>query len=228
VSRRLLVAGLVAAGAVAAAGAPAGGAADECRGIPACIPVSGPWVVVRHGAPTAYLLSCPSGRGVVGGLDALATSQAVRVAFEGRIGAPVSPGVTTTRNAFFRAVLARNGVQAFQPWIGCIPAAGGGGRSTVSARLAPGPALDRRARVVIVRPGTARFASVSCPSGERLVGSWDATAFRTKNAPGLAAAALVHVSRVVAGSRVVVTAAATDALSIDVHAVVQVGAECAQ
>jgi len=227
VSPRALGIAFVAALAVAAANAPGGGAANECRGIMTCIPVSGPWVVVRHGAPTTFLLACPSGRGVVGGLDAVATSRAVRVAFDGRIGAPVSPGVTTTRSAFFRAVLTRGRVGAFQPWIGCIPTGGGGGRSTVSARVSPGPALDRRARIVVVGPGTVKFASVRCPPGERLAGSWDATAFRTRTAPALGAASLVHVNRVVAGGRVVVTASATDALSIDVHAVVQVGAECA-
>jgi hypothetical protein len=189
--------------------------------------VGGPWVVVQHGRQTKFLLSCPAGRGVVGGVDADATSRAVRVSFDGRLGSPVSPGVTTTRNAFFRAILTAKGVQAFQPWIGCIPVGGGGGRSTVSARVAPGPGIDRHARIVIVGPGAVKFASVSCPAGERLVGSWSATGFRTKQAPPLGSAALVHVSRHVAGGRVVVTASATDKLSIDVHAVVQVGAECA-
>jgi hypothetical protein len=224
---RALVVALLAALALAAAWAPAGGAADECRGITSCIPVAGPWVVVRQGAPATFLLSCPAGRGVVGGVDAVATSSDVRVSFEGRIGAPVSPGVTTTRNAYFGGRLTRGRLQAYQPWLGCIPPSGGGGRSTVSARVQPGPAIDRRARIVVIGPGEVKFASVSCPVGERLVGGWDAVAFRTKAAPDLKAAALVHVSRVVAGRKVVVTASATDALSIDVHAVVQVGAECA-
>jgi hypothetical protein len=37
----------------------------------------------------------------------------------------------------------------------------------------------------------------------------------------------VHVTRTSAGRQVVVTASATDGLSIDVHAIVQVGAVCA-
>lgn len=226
-SARAIVVSVLAALCVAAAGAPAGGAADECHGIQRCIPVSGPWVVVRHGQPSTYLLACPQGRGVVGGVDAVATNGAVRVAFEGRIGAPVAPGVTTTRSAYFKSLLVKGRVEAFQPWLGCIPTGGGGGRSTVSARVKPGPALDRRARIVVIGPGTVKFGAVSCPVGERLAGSWDALAFRTAAAPNLRAAALVHVTRTISGKKVVVTASATDALSIDVHAVVQVGAECA-
>lgn len=218
------LAGLV----VAAAGAAPSGAANECRGIAACIPVSGPWVVVHQGADSGFQLSCPSGRGVVGGLDAVATTSAVRVAFEGRIGAPVAPGVTTTRSAFFRGTLVRGRIQAFQPWLGCIPSAGGGGRSTVSARLTqPGPALIRRAHIVVVGPGLVKFGVARCLTGERLVGSWTATAFRTKQPPDLRAAAQVHVRKAISGKKVVATVEATDGLSIDVHAIVQVGAVCA-
>ena len=59
-----------------------------------------------HGTAT-YLLTCPGGRSVVGGLDAHVTSRDVRVGFDGRLGAPVQPGSTTTRYAFFRAVSSR-------------------------------------------------------------------------------------------------------------------------
>ena len=219
--KRLLLL-VVLAAAVFAAGA---GAQSECRGIQQCIPVGGPWVYVTGSAETQFLLSCGT-KGVVGGLDAVATSTAVRVTFEGRIGAPVSPGVTTTRAAFFhgRVVGGRSG--AFEPWVGCVPFNGGGGRSTVSARSAPGPSLDRRARIVVVSPGEVKTASVACPAGEKLVGGWHAIAFRTKQAPALAAATRVHARHALAGQRVIVSVTATDALSIDAHAVVQVGAEC--
>jgi hypothetical protein len=222
---RALAVSVVVAAAVVAAIAPGGGAANECRGITPCIPVSGPWVVVRSGIPSTFLLSCPSG--VVVGIDAVATSSNVRVSFDGRIGVPIKPGVTTTSKAYFRAVLVGRGVQAFQPWIGCVPTKNPRGRTTVSARVSPGPDLDRRAALVIVGPGTAKFGTVRCPAGETLVGSWDATGFRTKNAPDLQAAGLVHVRRVESNGKVVVTASATDTLSIDVHAVVQAGAVCA-
>jgi len=222
---RLLVAVVGALALVAATAAP-GSAADECRGLRACIPVPGPWVVVNQASESEFLLSCGR-RGVVGGVDADATTAAVRLSFDGRLGAPVSPGVTTTRSAYFRGILARGGRAAFRPWLGCIPAAGGGGRSTVSARVAPGAALDRRARIVVVTPGEVKTASIGCPVGERLVGGWHAIAFRTTKAPDLRDAALVEASHALTRSKVVVTVAATDALSVDAHAIVQVGAACA-
>jgi hypothetical protein len=227
---RLLLAALVAAAAVTAAWPAAGGATDECKGIRECIPVAGPWVVVAHGAPSEYLLFCPAGRGVVGGLDAAATSTAVRIEFSGRLGAPVSPGVTTTRSAFFRGVIAGAPRRAaFQPHIGCIPTGGGGGRSTVSARavVRPGAPLERYAKNVPVRPGSVTFGAVTCARGNKRTGAWDVLAFRTKKPPDLAQASLVDVTRVISEGRVVVTVAASDQLSPDVRAVVQVGVECA-
>jgi hypothetical protein len=223
---RALLAAVVAALAVAAATAAGAGAQNECRGIQRCIPVGGPWVYVHGASETQFLLSCGS-KGVVGGLDAVATGTAVRITFDGRLGAPVAPGTTTSRSVLFRARLAGARRGAFEPWVGCIPNNGGGGRSTVSARIAPGPSLDLRARIVVVSPGEVKRASVGCPSGERLVGGWHAVAFRTKKAPDLAAGDRVRVRHSLAGRRVVATVASTDALSIDAHAVVQIGAECA-
>jgi len=225
---RAFFAALVAGLALAAAFAPTGGATNECRGIMACIRVPGPWVLVPPGGHVQYLLSCPGGRSVVGGLDAQATARAVRVGFEGRLGAPVGPGVTTTRYALFRAVSTAKRPQAFQPLLGCIPLQGGGGRSTVSARVTPaGPSIEYRSRIVIIGPGQVKFAKVSCKAGEKLVGSWHAIAFRVKKPPKLGSGSLVDVTRRSFKKQVVATASATDGLSIDVHAVVQVGAECA-
>lgn len=219
---------LVAALAVAAAFAPASGATNECRGITACIRVPGPWVLVPAHSSVQYLLSCPGGRSVVGGLDAQASSRSVRVSFEGRLGAPVQPGVTTTRYALFRAVSFSNRVQAFQPLLGCVPLQGGGGRSTVSAFVSPpGPSLEYRSRIAVLAPGSVGFAKVACVGKERLVGSWHALAFRTKKAPNLDNASRVESHVVVLGKKVVVTASASDGLSIDAHAIVQSGAECA-
>jgi hypothetical protein len=225
---KAVLASVVVALTVAAAFAPAGGATGECRGIKQCIRVPGPWVVVPAHGTAAYLLTCPQGRSVVGGLDAQVTSRDVRVGFDGRLGAPVGPGVTTTRYALFHAVSTSNRTQAFQPLLGCVPTQGGGGRSTVSARVSPpGPALELRSRILIIGPGDLRFAKVACNASEKLVGAWHAIAFRTKQAPKLGSALLVHASHAIVGKRVVVTASSTDALSIDVHAIVQAGAECA-
>jgi hypothetical protein len=218
----------LAALAVAAATAPRSGATNECRGIQQCIRVPGPWVVVPPHGTAAYLLTCPQGRSIVGGLDAQVTSREVHVWFEGRLGAPVAPGQTTTRYALFRAASTSRKPQVFQPLLGCIPTQGGGGRSTVSARVSPpGVALEYRSRIVVIGPGDVKFAKVSCKPSEQLVGAWHAIAFRTKPPPDLAHVGLVSARHVVVGKRVVVTASSTDALSVDAHAVVQAGAECA-
>jgi hypothetical protein len=219
---------LLAAVAAAFALAPPGSATSECHGIPSCIRVPGPWVVVPAHGTAEYLLTCPNGRSVVGGLDAQATSRDVRVSFDGRLGAPVQPGQTTTRYAFFHAVSVSGKRQAFQPLLGCIPTQGGGGRSTVSARVVPvGQSIEYRSRVVVVGPGDVKFGRVACLKTERLVAGWHAVAFRTKQPPNLANVGLVSARHAIVGKKVVVTASSTDALSPDAHAIVQVGAECA-
>jgi hypothetical protein len=219
---------VLAALAVSAATAPGSRATNECRGIQQCIRVPGPWVEVPPRGVATYLLTCPQGRGVVGGLDAQTTSRGVHVSFDGRLGSPVQPGQTTTRYAFFRAVSTSRQTEAFQPLIGCIPVSGGAGRSTVSARVGPpGLPLAYRARIVVVGPGDVKFARVGCLPNEAVVAAWDAIAFRTKAPPDLRHVAYVRTHHVTVGRSVVVTASATDALSVDVHAIVQVGAECA-
>ena len=224
---KVAVATLVAALGLLASSA--GAATNECHGITTCIRVPGPWVLVPAGGTSEFLLSCPRGRSIVAGLDAQATSRAVHVGFDARIGAPVSPGVSTTTYALFRAVSTSKRAQVFQPRLGCVPTQGGGGRSTVSARVVTptGPALELRSRIVIIGPGQLKFAKVACHSNEKLVGSWQATAFRVKQPPTIGSGTLVNVTRTTAGLQVVVTATATDGLSIDVHAIVQVGAVCA-
>jgi len=225
---RALLAALVVSLAVAAALATAAGATSECRGIQSCIRVPGPWVVVPARGTAQYLLSCPGGKSVVAGLDAQVTSREVRVDFVGRLGSPVQPGATTTRYALFRAVSTSTRAQLFQPLLGCVPARGGGGRSTVSARVSPpGQSLEFRSRVVVIGPGTVKFGRIACLPSEQLVGAWHAVAFRTKQPPPVSNAVYVRASHAIVGKMVVVTGSAADALSIDVHAVVQVGAECA-
>lgn len=225
---RPLLAATVVALALTAGLTPANAAPAECQGLQACISVPGPWVLVPAHGTAEYLLTCPRGRSVVGGLAAMASSRAVRVSFDGRLGAPVSPGVTTTTYALFRAVSISGRAQTFQPRLGCIPTQGGGGRTTVAYQVTPaGPSLDLRARTKRVGPGEEQSVQVACPGTERLAGSWEATAYRLKKPPKLGASTAVEVTRTVLGKRAVVTATATDALSIDVNAIVQVGVACA-
>jgi hypothetical protein len=226
--RPLLLAAAVAAVALAgiAAAPPALPKTNECRGIQQCISVPGPWVVVPPHTTAQYLLACP--KGVVAGLDARATSRAVHVSFLGRLGAPVQPGQTTTRSALFQAISTTRGTSAFQPFLGCVPAQGGGGRSTVSVRVTPaGLSLEYRSRVVVVGPGDVKSARVSCQPHETLVGAWHGVAFRTKTPPALGGVGLVHARHLTFRNTVVVTVTSTDTLNPDANAVVQVGAVCA-
>jgi hypothetical protein len=222
----LAAAVLVTAVAGIAAAPPAAPRTGECHGIQQCISVPGPWVVVPAHGSAQFLLACP--KGVVAGLDALTTARDVHVSFVGRLGAPVQPGQTTTRYAVFRAVTTSARRSAFRPFLGCVPQQGGGGRSTVSARVTPaGLPLEYRARVSVLRPGDVKVARVSCLASETLVGAWHAVAFRTKTLPNLRGASFVHVRVVRVGRAVVATSSSTDSLSPDANTVVQAGAECA-
>jgi hypothetical protein len=227
VSLRRHVPALLVAGLAAAALAAPGGATNECRGIRDCIDVSGPWVIVPSKGEATYLLECPRRRGVVGGVDSLATSQDVHVTFDGLLGGPVSPGTTTTRYAFFRGLSAAHRRGAFRPLIGCIPVSSGG-RATTSAALSPaGPPLDLAAATIPIRPGTVRTTTIACARGEQLVDSWDATAFRTVQPPILAFADAIRVTRTQRGAAVGVRIEVSEALSAAARPEVQVGVICA-
>lgn len=225
-SAGVVVALTVATGAGGAIGM-SGTGVNVCHGIKRCVPVEGPWVVVRAGGGSDFLLSCPA-RGVVAGVDALATTTAVRLSFDGRLGAPIAPGVTTTTSAFFRALLVEGRVAEFQPWLGCV-ALGGGGRSTVSMRVAPGSALQRRSRIVRLTSGEARTERIGCPGDQRFAGGWGAVAFYTKR-PNLRDARLVRASvppAMESSREEIVHAAAGSALPASAHALIEVGAACA-
>ena len=96
-------------------------AANECNGIPRCIPIAGPWVAVPAHGEALFSLSCPGG-GVVAGTDGLGSTLDVRGYFDGILGSPVAFGRTTHNQALFRAVSAHHRPGYFKPFIGCIPA----------------------------------------------------------------------------------------------------------
>jgi hypothetical protein len=238
VRRTLLLLGVV-AGGLAVGVAPAASATQECKGLPICVPVAGPWVVVPTGAAgarpqTEYVLSCPRGF-IVGGLDAELSVRDIELTFDGRVGSPVNPGVTTTRDAVFRATrTARSaGRASFRPHLGCLPASGGGGprpRTGVSRSLAPvaafkpAPATVSHVKNAALRPGRAQTLAVSCAAGERLVGASRAFGFYTAAPPRAALVGAVTTSLATAGSRAVVHVRNT--LPKGVRAVVQVVAIC--
>jgi hypothetical protein len=206
--------------------APGGQAANECSGLPQCISVPGPWVIVPARGEVDFLLECP-GRAVVGGTDALVSSQAIQVSFDGIPGSPVSFGRTTNFEVLFRAVSADHHAGSFEPFLGCIPTSSGG-RETTGVKIEPlGPALDLRAANIAPSPGRLRSASLGCPDGELLVDSWTATAFATLEPPAPALAAAIRVRSAVRGGLASATVAAAAALPRGTQALVQLGVRCA-
>ena len=120
--------------------------------------------------------------------------------FDARLGAPVSPGRDDHSLRALPGGLDLRSRADVPAAARLHPGAGGGGRSTVSARVTPvGPALEFRSRIVIIGPGQVRFAKVACLPSEQLVGAWHATAFRVKQPPTLGASTFVDVTRTVAG-----------------------------
>jgi hypothetical protein len=221
---------VVAASLVVAA--PAGGA-NECDGLMVCVPVAGPWVVVPSSTGTPrerveFQLTCPRGH-VVGGLDARLSVRGIDVSFIGRLGSPVNPGITTARSVVFVGTYVGQSDRAatFKPFIGCMPAAGGGSRVPTSAgAFPPGSPVTRRVKTVRMRPGTATLTQ-RCATGERLVGGSHAFAFATRTPPSASLVSTVTGSQELRGESVVVRVRG-DAEIAGVRALVQVHALCAR
>lgn len=188
-------AGLLAA-AVAAAVLPAtASAANECRGLLVCVPVAGPWVLAPSADSVEYALTCPR-RYIVAGLDAELSTRGIDVGFVGAMGAPVNPGITTSRDAVFmgRLVRGKPAVAAFRPRIGCVPASGGGQRTpTASNAFAPGKPVDREIRNLVVSRNVTTLAR--CPTNERLLKATHAIGFYGDAPPAAAAARAVSVQQ---------------------------------
>jgi hypothetical protein len=222
---------LVALVAALATASSAGGA-NECDGLMVCIPVAGPWVVVpvSGGVPrprVEYQLTCPRGH-IVGGLDARISDRAIDVNFLGTLGSPVNPGISTSRSVVFVASYVGSSARAptFKPFIGCMPAAGGGARVPTSVSVfPPGQPTVRLVKTVRVRPGTTTVTQ-RCAARERLVAASYALAFATRTPPNASLVEGVSAGQSVRGREVVVTVRA-DAEVGDVRALVQVHALCA-
>lgn len=223
---------IIAVAALALATAGSAGGANECEGLMVCVPVAGPWVVVPSSGgasrPRAeWQLTCPRGH-VVGGLDARLSVRAIDVSFHGALGSPVTPGITTSRSVVFTAAHVGGTARGptFKPFIGCMPAAGGGVRVPTSATaFPPGRPTARRVKTVRVRPGTATV-SQACRPRERLVGASHAFAFDTRRPPEASLVGSVSGAQAVQGNRVVVLVRG-DAELTGVRALVQVHAVCA-
>lgn len=205
--------------------------ANECAGLRVCVPIAGPWVVVPVPAAgvrprVEYQMTCPRGH-IAGGLDAQLSERGIDVSFVGALGSPVNPGITTSRSVVFVGSYVGRSPRApsFRPFVGCMPARGGGSRVPTSVAVVPaGRPTLRRVRTVRVRPG--RLTVVQrCVAGERLVGAVHAVGFRTRTPPGPDLIRGVRVEQSVRGGRVVVRVRG-DAELAGVSAVVQVQALC--
>lgn len=188
---------LLAAVVAACALAPTASATNECRGLLICVPVAGPWVLAPDLNSVEYTLTCPR-RYIVAGLDAELSARGIDVGFVGAMGAPVNPGITTSRDAVFmgRLVRGRPAVSAFRPHVGCVPASGGGQRTpTASSAFAPGKPIDRKIRNIDVTRNT--LASARCPANERLLQATHAIGFYGDAPPPAAAARNVSVRQTV-------------------------------
>ena len=210
--RRLVIVLVLVAAAATAPGSAV--AADECRGLLVCLPVAGPWVAVPapggNAARVDYLLRCPRRNYIVAGVDARLADAEIDVSFRGETGAPVAPGVTTRGALLFSAVstAASRRPTSFQPFIGCVPTSGGGGRAQTSytatppGGLRPTEPIERRVVTRRLATGVALF-TVRCPSGARLLDGSHAVAFRTGAAPSSRVLSAVRVKRSLVGGAVV-------------------------
>jgi hypothetical protein len=231
---------VVAAAAVLGLGrAPDARAADECRGLQVCLPVTGPWVAIpaaEGGGPAVAVweLRCPIKGYIVAGVDARVSDRAIDVSFRGENGAPVSPGVTTGREVLFTAVYTGTGRQttSFQPFVGCIPPSGGGGRALTGTALraayVPSQPIERRvARKRLVSGSTVRVVQ-SCPAGARLLGAQHAYAFRVGAQPGTSLLDAVNVRQTIAGRTVVARASVDASVPRRLRVELQVHALCSK
>jgi len=234
VTRSFRIAALVATLAAALVVAAPAGSANECEGLQVCVPIVGPWVSVPAAGGAArpevrWQLTCPRSF-IVGGLDARLTERAIDVSFVGLLGSPVNPGITTSRSVTFVAthVGRSSGAPSFKPYIGCMPARGGGSRVPTSVSVfPPGQPATLRSKTVRVRPGAATV-NLGCRSGARLVGASHAFGFFTRTPPSASLVSSVSGTRAVRGGKVVVVSLRGDAEVGGVRAVVQVQALCSR
>ena len=208
--------------------APSAGATSECRGLNPCVAVAGPWVVVptSRSVPrpqVQYQLTCPP-RFIVGGMDAELTDPSIDVAFLGTSGAPVAPGVSTSRSVVFVAsyVGDRPNAPTFRPHIGCIPATGGGTRTPTGVRKVTPPGHPTTRRVVTGRVRGQSTFDATCRADEQMVGWYSAKGFATAAPPSAAVIASLSTKTTVGKRSVSVLARAGRGQGI-----VQVGAICA-
>jgi hypothetical protein len=227
---------ILAAAALAATPPPAK-KPNPCKGIKNCITVNGPWVAVPGSGAATFLLECPKRNGYVGGIDALTSSDDVRMSWEARMPQPINTPLAKTTNslsgpyAFFTGISAAGKRGFMQPWIGCVPTPPTNPRVTVSARAAsaalPGKPVDRWQKTVMVHAGH-QTATRACGKGERLLGGWQAIAFKADAFPNAALQGKVHPTLATGDGQMVVSVKTDPGIPDSAFPEVQVGALCAK
>lgn len=174
----------------------------------------------------------PASGYIVGGTDARVSTRDVDVSFRGETGSPVGPGVSTRRSLVFHGLrsAAGAGTSSFKPFIGCIPATGGGGRAlTGLTARAIGIKPEQPLFSVVVTSAIVQRSQVvraSCPRTARLVGATHAVGFDQTTPPTAAQRGAVRVTRSVVEG--VVVARVRASASAGAFANVQVRALCAR
>ena len=174
----------------------------------------GPGSSCRPGTPrprprVEYQLTCPKGY-VVGGLDAELTDRAIDVTFQGLIGAPVNPGITTSRTALFVAHVGADARARRH-----VPAAHRLHAERGRRLEDPDRPPRRPARATPTRAASRPCASCrdrrrctkACAAGETLVSATHAIGFFTAEPPTTGLVASVRSSQTIRGSRVFVSRA---------------------
>jgi hypothetical protein len=208
----------------------------ECHNLAYCFGIAGLWVVIPANGEATYLFGCPPraarrGAYLLGGTDALASSESVHVWYDGKLGAPI--GVQTPGSSLLFHATTGNGERgSFRPILGCIDLAQASKRSTVSARRAgvtpthPHLAAEPqpRASELVLTPGDAQPASTSCHKAEKLVGSWSAVAYGTAGPPRLPPPGAVTIVLRNVGNTVQAQIKTARSIPYLIH--IQIGAMC--
>jgi hypothetical protein len=117
---------------------------------------------------------------------------------------------------------------SYQPFVGCIPGAGGGARTPMAlAPVKPGDPITTRVATLQVAVGRTVRATVRCKRGERLLSSTHSVGLYTPGAPTKAQLAAVRVVAARRGGAILV-GVTRRGLAPDVRAEVQVLTECAR
>jgi hypothetical protein len=212
----------------------------ECDGVARCVGVTGPWVAVPARGEATYLLDCPERhRYLIGGTDARASSNSVRVWFDGQLGAPIgAPSSQTSTGAalLFHAVTTNGKPGSFEPTLGCVALKPNSARSTVSARqgavlpgTTPSAPLDLHAVTVELSPGAKYAQRVSCLKNGKIVGWWQALTFLT-GPPDVSHANALTVQHLVRHGSVLIALIETKSplfLALGAYPEVQIGVKCA-